>query len=102
MVVILVGGKQGLVKMLASRRGFLRGLIAAPAIIKLAPLMRIKPIPLAPLFVEGDEIYNGVIVRQVASPLIVFRKEIFREYVRSNLFSPYSGSNFLEALNAAR
>jgi hypothetical protein len=32
-------------------------------------------------------------VTQVNNKLIVFRKEIFREYVRENLFSPYMGTD---------
>lgn len=33
-------------KMIISRRGIIGGLLAAPAIIKLAPLMKIRPAPL--------------------------------------------------------
>jgi hypothetical protein len=76
-----------------NRRGFLSGLIsaiAAPAIVRPGILMPIKPslVPgWSPIFQHGDLIYEGVIIRK---QLQQFALEIQREYIRDNLFTPYS------------
>jgi hypothetical protein len=65
------------------RRGFLVGLgslLAAPAIVRAASLMPVKaPKPVL--------LYGG------NNSLIMFRKQILREYIRENLFTPYVGAD---------
>ena len=72
------------------RRSFLTGLIAAfaaPAIVRPGILMPIKP-ALIPVVVEPDKLFD-------------FTRELNREFVRKNLFSPYMGEG-LDAIIRVR
>lgn len=68
-----------------NRRGFLSflgtGIVAAPAIVRAEVLMRLRGIvmPKPTLIVVNNK-------------LIVFRKEVTREYIRQNLFNPFIGA----------
>jgi hypothetical protein len=71
--------------MIINRRGFmgvLAGLIAAPAIVRCETLMPVSGIILP------KQTLQTVFAN---SKLIKFRQEIYREYIRENLFSPYMG-----------
>jgi hypothetical protein len=72
------------------RRGFLTGLasaFAAPAIVRAASIMPVRALIL-------DEFRGFGLMQAVGgNRLIMFRKEIIREYVRQNLFSPYVGQD---------
>jgi len=50
----------------------------------LSPSPSYRPGP--PIFQPGDQLYDGVIIR---NKLVEFRKEITREYVREHLFNPF-------------
>jgi len=80
-----------------SRRSFFSGLasalVAAPAIVRAASLMPVRGI-VTP-WVSNVDLVNR---------LIIFRKEIVREYVRQNLFTPYIGSEMtaiIKVINSA-
>lgn len=79
-----------------TRRGFIGGLaglfVAAPAVIRIPGLlMPIKPAALIakPALLEA----------YVGNRLIEFRKQIFREYVRNNLFASYVIDDLPEAIS---
>ncbi len=80
--------------MLISRRGFFGGLaaaFAAPAIVRVTSIMPVRGIALS-------------IEPCTNNRLIVFRKEIYREYIRANLFRPYIGeelTTIIRVINGA-
>ncbi len=70
-----------------TRRHFFTGLVAAPAIIKLAPLMRISPIPqmfLSPSLVE--EIYRWQVLSQAE---LSYSFTQMKEIYAANLLNEY-------------
>lgn len=73
--------------MILSRRSFFTGLgasiLAAPAIVRAASLMPVKALPLALQDPNFD----------LAVRLIAYRKEITREWLRANVFFPYSDAH---------
>jgi hypothetical protein len=74
------------------RRSFLTGLVsafAAPAIVRASSLMPVR----------GLVIPASV---QTFDKLIVFRKEIIREYIRQNLFNPYIGGGLTSIIRAVQ
>lgn len=70
-----------------NRRGFfsfLGGAVAAPAVIRIAALMPLRGIAM-------PTVYRGLGLLQ-QTDLIAFRREIYRDYIRANLFQPYFGA----------
>lgn len=62
-----------------NRRGFLAGLFAAPIAMAIEPLAVFDVMPV-----------RGRTTVEINSRLIKFRKDIAREYVRKNLFTPFN------------
>jgi hypothetical protein len=76
--------------MIESRRGFLSilglGVIAAPAIVRSASLMKVRSLLPEPLVLDYQFIRGPGI--QIAYGEL--RNQMFKEYVRQNLFTPYA------------
>lgn len=71
-----------------NRRGFLAGLVsvlAAPALVHASNLM---PLRGSPLLTDWGTVLTTI---DINNALISFRKEMTREYIRQNLFSPSRG-----------
>jgi hypothetical protein len=65
-----------------NRRGFLAGLFAAPIVMAIEPLAAFKVAPV--------RTYTALDLSIRLDALIAFRKDVTREYIRQNLFSPFN------------
>jgi hypothetical protein len=65
-----------------NRRGFLAGLFAGPIVMAIEPLSAFEVAPV--------RTYTSLDLSIHHDALIAFRKDVTREYIRQNLFSPFN------------